>query len=133
MILKLGELDELYPFAQMMGSHDKLSRWLSLKGVAQFMDSLVVNYDGKGITYSFGSPSETGREILKFLSLNEDQQNEEIKKLEQETEIDWEGNVRDKNGALIYESYKAEAIQANIEKKRKEIAKLEKRLEQAKR
>lgn len=123
-ILNLGELPELYPFAEMMMSHEKLSQWISYKGMSEIFGSLEVTKDG--CRYEFRAPKDMGREILRFLCLTEKQQDDEIEELQRQTYIDYEGGVRDKTGALIHPKLSREALEANIAKKEKEIKQLKK-------
>lgn len=128
LILKLGELTELYPFAQMMQDHDLFARWLTCMGASQIFGSLEAKFDGSGITYEFESSSDAGNRIMRFLSLSPEQQKDAIKLLEQEPHVDYEGAVRDKAGRLIYSKWSAIAIELQIVEKEKEIANLKKQL-----
>ena len=79
-ILKLGELKELYPFAQMMQESDKLAGFLTRLGMDRIGGSLKKDKDGN-ISYSFGAAAETAKEILKFLAMTGEEKEEYLEVL----------------------------------------------------
>lgn len=127
-ILKLGELDALYPFAQMMGSHGRLSSWIALKGQSQIQGTIKQRNDG--LTFEYKSASEIGREILQFLSLTTEEQDAKINELQNAIVLDDEGTLRDRTGMIMKYATRPEALHAHIEDLGKRISKARKTLKQ---
>lgn len=123
-ILKLGELKELYPYAQMAADIDDLASFIVSSCLNRELKTLTKNADGS-YTYTYGSGAEQAKEILKFLSLSKDQRKKENERLSSENAEWWDLKYGKLNNGW---NIPKKAILERIKKLEEEKAALEKLL-----
>jgi hypothetical protein len=79
LILKIGELKELYPYAQMAQDLNELASFLCYWKNSKVKET-IVNRNGE-ITYTLGSATEQAEDILKFLAMGKEERKDWISKL----------------------------------------------------
>lgn len=129
LILKIGELRELYPYAWMAQDIEQFSNFLTYYSKLYSLESLQVNDDGS-FHYVIPSSNERAKEILKFLSLSLEKRKEKIEELVGSIEeLDSDGNLRDGRGKLISRRFTPEACKARIKQLEEELVYLKEKLE----
>jgi hypothetical protein len=79
-IMHLGEIEELYPYAQMSVDIDELATYLFLTGISCMEETLVKKSDDS-FAWSWGTSSDRAKQILKFLGMSDAQRKQSIEKL----------------------------------------------------
>lgn len=120
-ILKLGELTELYPYAQMAQDKDELANYIFQKTTQWFNETLKVYPDGT-IQYQTPPAAEIAESVLKFLAMSKKEREEEMSKSTSENKhIDGNGNVVDGLGRIVYRQFSKEKLQFEKEKLEKDL------------
>lgn len=123
-IMRVEEVEDgnVFPFAKICKKNlDKLASFLAQVSYKYFLDTFVIDYKNKSIKWEVPSAHDKARDILYFLGLNEEGQENKIKELIKENiSVEengrYKGEVRDGVGRLIYEWHDSsdDALKAKI-------------------
>lgn len=120
-IAKVGEIEDKYKFGNMVAHSSELASFIRIK-FAEYIDNSIQFQSDGSFRYVMPSASVMALDILKFLSMSDDEKRKEVKRVFDNTKhIDSNGNIVDGHGRLVHNKYTKEAKAYKILKLKKEL------------
>ena len=130
MIAKIGDIENTWKYGQMAAHAHHLPNFIRAKINEYFNDTFQCQADGS-FRYCMPSAHDMAKDILMFLSMNEDERREAIKKtFRKVSHISSDGHVVDGNGDIIYNKVSKEKLAFEIKKLKEDLILRERLLEE---